>query len=142
VQVSQMRNRRVLLRLLKVVSVCIVSSPVFAQTPQLEGCTYEKDVPGRAIAESLMALPLPYLDNQQIYFHGSNGELTGAYAVRRALRIYFYDSKNLLMGTAIRRSEMKTSYFDPHGTYLGQCTSHKMVLPNDRSVRSGPELKR
>lgn len=110
----------------------LLAVPAWAQSnPVLMGCLYPKDVPERqAAAEAVMALPLPYLDKQFIHYKDGNGQPTGAYAVRRSLRIYFYDKNDVLMGTAIRRSPAVTSYFDPDDSYLGRCTNHKLVPPD------------
>jgi hypothetical protein len=130
------------MRLVVVGLICLSAVSAFAQEqsrPILEGCTYPKDVPEQqAVAESVMQLTLPYLDKQFIYYRDGNGTPTGAYAIRRSLRIYFYDKNNALMGTATRRSQVQTSYFDPAGNYVGRCINQKLVTPDDRPVRFDP----
>jgi hypothetical protein len=115
---------------------CLQAFSAFAQTdPNLPGCVYPKNpADQQATAERIMPRTLPYLDHQILNYRDENGAQTGAYAVRRSLRIYFYDKNNVLMGTAIRRSEAKTSYFDPVGTYLGQCINHKLTPDEHPSV--------
>jgi len=130
------------MKLLLVALICLLANPVFAQsTADLSGCSYSHGLPEQAIAEGIMPLTLPYLDNQVVHYRDAAGELTGAYAVRRSLRIFFYDKQNVLMGTAVRRSQVKTSYFDPVGNFLGQCTNHKLILPDDRPVRFDPQRR-
>jgi hypothetical protein len=119
--------------------LCLLAGPCFAASkPALLGCVYAKDVPQQAIAEKIMGLALPYLDNQFIYYRDDSGQLLGSYAVRRSLRVYFYDKYDIPMGTAIRRSQELTSYFDPDGNYLGNCINHKLVAPDQRPVHFDP----
>jgi hypothetical protein len=116
-----------------------LSTPSLAQSSDgLAGCVYPKDVPEQAAAEKIMPLGLPYFDKQFVYYRDGNGQRTGAYAVRRSLRIYFYDKDDVLMGTAIRRSQAVTSYFEPGGTYLGSCTNHKLEAGNRRAIVLAP----
>ncbi len=120
----------------------LLASPSLAQSdPGLMRCIYPQNGPEQAAAEKIMAFPLPYLDKEFIYYRDDSGLPIGSYAVRRSLRIYFYDKNNALMGTAIRRSQAVTSYFDPTGNYLGQCTNRKLVTPDERPVRFDPETK-
>jgi hypothetical protein len=114
--------------------VCMVgllTVPASAQlNPKLSECVYRTELPAKEIAERIMPLTLPYLDNQIIYYRNESG-LESGYAVRRSLRIYFYEGQKLL-GTAVRRSQVQTSYFGPDGGYLGQCVNRKLIQPNDR----------
>jgi len=122
--------------------LCLLSVPAFAQSdPALTGCVYPNTLPQQALAEEIMALPLPYLDKQFIHYRDDSRQPTGAYAVRRSLRIYFYDKNNVLMGTAIRRSPVMTSYFDPNGSYLGNCVNHKLMWSDQRPVHFDPGAK-
>ncbi|HEV2173459.1 MAG TPA: hypothetical protein VGR71_07825 [Nitrospira sp.] len=117
----------------------MVPLPSFAQSNlALAGCVYPKNSPAQAAAEKIMALPLPYLDKQFIYYRDDSGQRTGAYAVRRSLRVYFYDKDNVPIGTAIRRSQAVTSYFDPNGSYLGNCVNHKLMWSDQRPVHFDP----
>jgi hypothetical protein len=117
--------------------LCLLATPSLAQSdPRLDGCVYPKDVPEQAIAESVMALALPYLDKEVLYYRDEGGQPTGSHAVRRSLRIYFYDKNDVLMGTAVRRSPETTSYFAPDGEYLGNCVHHRLVPPD----RIGPRI--
>ena len=119
--------------------LCVLSVPALAQSaPGLAGCVYPDTPPEQAVAEKIMALPLPYLDKQFLYYRNGSGAPIGSYAVRRSLRIYFYDKNNVLMGTAIRRSPATTSYFDPSGSYLGNCVNHKLVRSDQRPVHFDP----
>lgn len=122
--------------------LCLLTVPSLAQSnPGLRGCIYPKNVPEQEVAEKIMALGLPYLDKELIRYRDGSGQPSGSYAVRRSLRIYFYDKNDLLMGTAIRRSPALTSYFDPNGSYLGDCVNHKLVRPDERPVHFNPAPK-
>ena len=130
------------MKALLVAFASLLASPVFAQSnANLNGCAYPHDGPEQAIAERIMTLTLPYLDKQFIHYRNAAGEPTGAYSVRRSLRIFFYDEQNVLIGTAVRRSETETSYFDPDGNFLGVCVNHKLVLPDNRPVRFDPKRR-
>lgn len=127
------------MRVIALSLLCLLAGPALAQTdPALMGCVYPDDPQEQPVAQKIMALALPYLDNQFLYYRDDDGQPNGAYAVRRLLRIYFYDKDGHLMGTAIRRSQAQTSYFDPDGNYLGECVNHKLVPPDDQPIHFDP----
>lgn len=122
--------------------LCLLSGSSLAQSNSVPmGCAYPKNGPDQAVAENIMPLALPYLDNQLIHYRDDSGQSNGSYAVRRSLRIYFYNKNNVLMGIATRRSQQVTSYFDPNWNYLGDCVNHKLVQPDQRPVRFDPTAK-
>lgn len=127
------------MRFVAIALLWLASTPCLAQSSDgLAGCIYPKDGPEQAAAEKIMPLGLPYFDREFVYYRDGNGERTGAYAVRRSLRIYFYDKNHVAMGTAIRRSPAVTSYFEPNGTYLGSCTNHKLLLRDEGPIAPRP----
>jgi hypothetical protein len=111
--------------------VAILASSAVAQPdPEISllHCSLPSDAGPREIAQQLMQLSLPYLDQQIVYYRDEDARITG-YAVRRSLRIFFYSASDKLLGTAVRRTADQTSYFDARGDYLGRCIDHKMELP-------------